>query len=124
MATLEDVAWELRTALTGKLRLEPETGDGLWLERAVSADNQTQTLLLLECGGMGIADRLRRGQKRAKELGVPLRVINGIAGANSWVDGLNPKQRVSPVKMMTLVEMDCWLEKNYPRRKFFSVLYG
>lgn len=101
--------------------MEPETGDGLWLERAIGSSGKIETLLLLECGGMGVADRLRRGQKRAKELGVPLKVINGIAGVNSWVDGLNQKPRLSPVRMMTLNEMDSWLERNYPRRKLFAV---
>lgn len=119
----EDVAWKLRTLLDGKARLDSENSDGLWLEKVVKPDNTIETLLLLECGGVGIGLRLRKAQQRAKELSVPLRVINGIEGADNWISGRKQAGQpgISPVRMMTLLEMDVWLEKNYPRRKHFAV---
>lgn len=122
MDTAEDIAWELRTLLNGKARLDSENSDGVWLEKVVNPDNTVETLLLLECGGMGIADRLRKAQRRARELGVPLKVINGVSGAANWAAS-GSENRKAPVSMMTLEQMDVWLERHYPRRKFFSVLY-
>lgn len=118
----EDLAWELRGSAPEGVRFESETSDGVWLEKVIVNGNEIKEVLLLECGGAGIADRLRKANRRAKELGVPLKVVNGMNGVGNWSLG-SGKKRLEPVPMMTLDEMDRWLERHYPRRKFFSVLY-
>lgn len=107
-----------------RFRLDTETGDGCWLEKVTDKGNRIHMVLLLETGGMGIANRLRAAHKRAGQLGVPLKVVNGVSAAQDWANGFRAENgnkpeatRKPPVRWMNLEEMDEWLERYYPRRR-------
>lgn len=109
-----------------KLRLDNETGGGVWLEKVTDIRNKVHTLVLIETGGLGIAQRLRLAQSRSKELGVPLKVLNSSQAADDWVFGLKsqsaaksgePSRRPPPVRWLDGPEMTEWLERHYPRRR-------
>lgn len=107
-----------------KFRLDTERPNECWLEKVTDRGNKVHLVLLLESGGAGIANRLRSAHKRAGELGVPLKVVNGVKSAEDWAYGFKSEngnkpevQRKPPVRWMDLDEMDAWLERYYPRRR-------
>lgn len=121
----EDVAWYLRGVIGDRWRLDYIGRPGMWLDKLTAKDNKVETLVLVECGGLGVAERLRDAGRKARELGVPLKVINGSRAAGDWgaslkaEGGLKPesRKRVPPVRWLDMEEMDAWLERFYPRRK-------
>lgn len=124
MERAEDVAWHLRGLLDGKYRLDYVGKPGVWMDKVVDKSNNPRFLVLFECGGSGVADRLRESHRKSKELGVPLKVINGSRAAGDWAaslkQGISEKarpQKQPPVRWLDMDEMDAWLERFYPRRK-------
>lgn len=129
MDTQEDIAWSLRTSIgsQGRYRFDTETDNGCWLEKVTDRDNRVHMVLMLESGGTGIANRLRMAHKRAGQLGVPLKVVNGVSAAEEWAFGFKSEngnkpekkaaRRPPPVRFMNLDEMDEWLDRYYPRRR-------
>lgn len=122
----DDIAWSLRKAMgrDSRFRFDTETDDGCWLEKVTDEGNRVYMVLLLETGGLGIANRLRLAHKRAGQLNVPLKVVNGIQAAEDWAHGFRSengnkpeRHRKPPVRFMDLDEMDEWLDRHYPRRR-------
>ena len=123
----EDLAWCLRKSMSRSgttFRLDTEAGKAGWLEKLTDRSNKVHTVLLLETGGAGVAQRLRAAQGRAKEIGAPLKVLNSMSAAETWVHGLvattgnKPEQRRNPpVRWLDGPGMTEWLERFYPRRR-------
>lgn len=125
MERAEDVAWHLRGLLDSKYRLDYVGKQGCWIDKLTDKTNTPLAVVLIECGGVGVADRLRESHRRAKELGVPLKVLNGSQAAGDWAASLKSAtsdkshrpQKQPPVRWLDMAEMDSWLERFYPRRK-------
>lgn len=109
-----------------KLRLDNENRNGVWLEKLTDIKNRVHTLVLIETGGLGIAQRIKSAQSRAKELGVPLKILNSSSAADDWVFGIRsekqqgegqPSRRPPPVRWLDGPEMTAWLERHYPRKR-------